>query len=226
VEPLQTIGRRLLYRLVPDPSRNSVALLARTLDGSVRAQRSLEVVRATVPLTLPPPPPEPPAARWVLGGAIGGYVAGGANAGPEGSITLGYGLPGLPLVVELEVGLRAQWMSTQVGTLGVQSSTLLVFPIDLALRWQALAVARFRLSVRGGGGLLVASHQLSSTFDAGLSQGALGWELFAAVQGGLQLGPVEPYLEVRGSLSEVSTGQLDAHPGGAMFSIGVRGEFR
>ena len=170
--------------------------------------------------------PGPPPARWVLGGAIGGYVGGGANAGPEGSITVGYGLARLPIVLELEVGLRAQWMSTQVGSLGVLSSTLLVFPIDLAVRWEALAVERFRLSVRGGGGLLVASHQLSSTFDAGFSEGALGWEVFAAVQAGLQVGPVEPYLEVRGSVSEVSTGQLDAHPGGAMFSIGVRGEFR
>jgi hypothetical protein len=162
----------------------------------------------------------------VLGGAIGGYVGGGSNAGPEGSITVGYGLPRLPIVLELELGFRAQWMSTAAGTLGIQSSTLLVFPIDLAVRWEALASGKFRLSARGGGGLLLASHQLSSNFDAGLSQSALGWELFAAAQAGLRLGSVEPYLEVRGSVSEVSTAQLDAHPGGAMFSIGVRGELR
>ncbi|MGZ3444069.1 MAG: hypothetical protein ACXWLG_00195 [Myxococcaceae bacterium] len=226
VEREQEAGRRLLLRITPEPSRSSVALAARTLDGSIRAQGTLEVVRTVAPPGSPALPPEPPPARWVLGGAIGGYVAGGSNAGPEGSITVAYGLPRLPVVLELELGFRAQWMSTEVGTLGVQSSTLLVFPIDLAVRWEALAVANFRLSVRGGGGLLVASHRFSSNFDAGFSQGALGWELFAAVQGGLRVGPVEPYLEVRGSVAQVSTGQLDAHPGGAMFSIGVRGELR
>jgi len=187
IEREQEAARRLLLKITPEPTRTSVALAARTLDGSVRAQGTLEVVRTVTPPAAPAPPPGPPTARWVLGGAIGGYVAGGANAGPQGSLTLGYGLPRLPLVLELEVGFRAQWMSTQVGTLGVQKSTLLVFPIDLAVRWAALAVDRFRLSLRGGGGLLVASHQLSSNFDAGSSQGALGWELFAAVQAGLQL---------------------------------------
>ena len=114
-------------------------------------------------------------------------------------------------------------MSTQVGTLGIQSSSLLVFPIELAVRWEALSAGNFRLGVRGGGGLLVGSHHLSSTFDAELSEGALGWELFAAVQAGLQVGPVEPYLEVRPALSKVSTDHLEARPGGGVFSVGVRG---
>ena len=226
VEQLQTVGRRLLLRVAPEAWRSSVTLLARTLDGSVRAHRTLEVERTVPRPAAPPPSPEPPPARWVLGGAVGGYVGGGANAGPQASLTLGYGLPRLPLVLELELGFRAQWLSTQVGTLGTQSSTLLVFPIDVAARWEALASGKFRLSLRTGGGLLLASHQLSSTFDAGLSQGAVGWELFAAVQAGVRLGGIEPYLEVRGSTSQVSTGQLDAHPGGALFSIGVRGELR
>ncbi|HVP60038.1 MAG TPA: hypothetical protein VMT11_05745 [Myxococcaceae bacterium] len=226
VEREQEAGRRLLLRVVPERSRSSVALVARTLDGSVRAQATLEVVRAVAPAPVDTPPPPPPSGRWVLGGAVGGYVGGGSNAGPQGALTVGYGLSHLPLVMELEIGVRAQSMSAQVGTLGVQKSTLLVFPIELAVRWEALAAGSFRLAFRGGGGLLVASHHLSSTFDAELSEAALGWELFAAGQAGLQVGPVEPYLEVRPALSKVSTDHLEARPGGGVFSVGVRGELR
>jgi hypothetical protein len=226
VEREQDAGRRFLYRVTPDRDRSAVPLVARTLDGSVRAQMTLDVAR---PLAAPPvetPPRPPPPGRWVLGGAIGGYVGGGSNAGPEAAVVLGYGLPRLPLVLELEVGVRHQSMSTQVGTLGVQTSSLTVFPIELALRWEALAAGTFRLGVRGGAGLLVGTHHLSSTFDSELSEGALGWEVFAALQAGLQVGPVEPYIEVRPSLAKVSTDHLEARPGGGVFSVGVRGEFR
>jgi len=226
VEREQQAARRLLLRITPERGRSEVPLVARTLDGSVRAQTTLEVVRALAPVPVETPPPPPPPGRWVLGGAVGGYVGGGSNAGPQGALILGVGLPQLPLVVELEVGVRGQSMSTAVGTLGVQSSSLLVFPIELAIRWEAVATGNFRLGVRGGGGLLVGSHHLSSNFDAELSEGALGWELFAAVQAGLQVGPVEPYLEVRPALSKVSTDHLEARPGGGVFSVGVRGELR
>jgi hypothetical protein len=50
--------------------------------------------------------------------------------------------------------------------------------------------------------------------------------VFAALQAGLQVGPVEPYIEVRPSLAKVSTDHLEARPGGGVFSVGVRGEFR
>jgi len=222
----QEAGRRLLVRVTPERSQSEVRLVARTLDGSVRAETTIDVVRTVPQPPEPVPPPPPPPGGWVLGGAIGGYVGGGSNAGPQGAVVLGYGLHELPLVLELELGVRVQSMSTQVGTLGVQKSTLVVVPIEAAVRWEALSAGAFRLDVRGGGGLLVGNHALSSTFDASLNEGALGWELFAAVQAGVQLGPVEPYLEVRGAISRVTTDHLDAHPGGGIFSVGVRGMFR
>jgi hypothetical protein len=226
VQQLQVMGRRLLFRVTPDRDRTSVSLVARTLDGSVRGQTTLEVVRPVASAPAPIPSTQPQRGRWVLGGAIGGYVGGGANAGPQGAFVLGYGLPGLPLVLELEVGVRHQSMSVQVGTLGVQSSSLTVFPLELAVRWEALFTGNFRLGVRGGAGLLVGSHHLSSTFDAELTEGALGWEVFAALQAGLQVGPVEPYVELRPALSKISTDHLEARPGGGVFSVGVRGVLR
>jgi len=226
VEQIQTMGRRLLFRVTPERDRTSVALVGRTLDGSVRGQTTLEVVRpvASAPVAAPAAPPPP--RRWILGGAVGGYVGGGANAGPQGAFIVGYGLSGLPLVLELEVGVRHQSMSTQVGTLGVQNSALTVFPLELAVRWEALSTGNFRLGVRGGAGLLVGSHHLSSTFDSDLTEAALGWEVFAALQAGLQVGPIEPYLELRPALSKVSTDHLEARPGGGVFSVGVRGVLR
>ena len=226
VEQLQTLGRRLLFRVTPDRDRSSVPLVARTLDGSVRAQATLEVVRPAPSAPVETPPPPPPPGRWVVGGAIGGYVGGGSNAGPQGALVVGYGLPALPVVLELEVGVRHQSMSAQVGTLGVQSSSLTVFPLELAVRWDALSPGNFRLGVRGGGGILPGSHHLSSTFDSELTEGVLGWEVFAALQAGLQVGPVEPYFEVRPALSKVSTDHLEARPGGGVFSVGVRGVLR
>ena len=156
------------------------------------------------------------------GGAIGGYVGGGSNAGPAGRAhRRRTASPRLPLVLELELGLRAQSMSTQVGTLGVQQSSLLVFPIEVAVRWEAMAIGNFRLGVRGGGGLLVGSHHLSSTFDAELTEGALGL-------GALRRRAGRPPARRRRALSsrcapalsKVSTDHLEARPGGAIFSVG------
>ena|GEM_PF-389444 len=226
IEREQESGRRFLFRVSPEPGRSTVPLLARTLDGSVRAQKTLEVVRAVSPSVAPAPPLPPPPQRWVLGGAIGGYVGGGSNAGPQAAFVVGYGPRNVPVVLELELGVRSQSMSTQVGTLGIQDSSLLLFPIELAVRWEAVSVGTFRLGMRVGGGVLPGSHHLSSTFDAPLSEAVLGWEVFAAVQAGLRVGPVEPYIEVRPALSKVSTDHLEARPGGGVFSVGVRGELR
>jgi len=135
-------------------------------------------------------------------------------------------LPGLPLVVELELGVRGASLSVPMSGLGVQRSSLLVVPVELGLRWEALEYRNFRLSTRVGGGVLLGSHRLESTFDTSFSEGALGYEVFAAVQAGLAAGPVEPYLELRGSLSGISTDHLDARPGGGVFLIGVRGGFQ
>jgi len=226
LEREQEAPRRLLTRVTPDASRASVELTARTLDGSVRAQRTLEVAR-------PEPAAEavgaggvPAPAGWIVGGSAGGYVGGGSNAGSAFSLVLGRGLSPLPLVAEVELGLRNQTLAAPVPGLGVQSSSLLVFPLELALRWQAVASGIFRLGVRGGGGMLLCSHHLSSNFDADFSELAVGWEVFAAVQAGLQAGPVEPYLEIRGAISRVTTDHLDARPGGGVFSLGIRGVFQ
>jgi len=156
---------------------------------------------------------------------VGGFVGGGANSGPAAAVTVGLGLPSLPLVVELEVGVRGASMSVPMSPLGIQRSSLLVVPVELALRWEALSFRNLRLAVRTGGGILFGSHRLESTFDTAFTEGALGYEIFAAVQAGLAAGPVEPYVELRGSLATMSTAHLDAHPGGGVFLIGVRGGF-
>jgi hypothetical protein len=222
----QQAPRRLLVRLTPSASAQRIPVAARTLDGTVRAIATLEVthpVPAAAPVT-PARPPKP--LRWDLSGAVGGFVGGGANSGPAVTLTGGLGLPGLPLVVELELGVRGASLSVPMSGLGVQRSSLLVVPVELGLRWEALEYRNFRLSTRVGGGVLLGSHRLESTFDTSFSEGALGYEVFAAVQAGLAAGPVEPYLELRGSLSGISTDHLDARPGGGVFLIGVRGGFQ
>ena len=69
------------------------------------------------------------------------------------------------------------------------------------------------------------TYTTSLPFDTSFSEGALGYEVFVALQAGLAAGPVEPYIELRGSLSGMSTDHLDARPGGGVFLIGVRGGF-
>jgi hypothetical protein len=222
----QQAPRRLLVRLTPDSSVQRVPVAARTLDGSVRAIATLEVAPPPVQVVVPPGPAGPPRPlRWDLGGAVGGFVGGGANSGPAAAVTVGLGLPSLPLVLELEVGIRGASLSVPMSGLGVQRSSLLVVPVELGVRWEALSFRNLRLAVRAGGGILFGSHRLESSFDTAFTEGALGYELFTALQAGLAAGPVEPYVELRGSLSTISTAHLDAHPGGGVFLVGVRGGF-
>lgn len=225
VEREQAAPGRWLGHVIPDAGARRVTLTARTGDGLPRASATLDVLGAA-PTSGPLPSPEPPRPwRFDLSGAVGGFVGGGANAGPAATLTLGVGLPKLPLVAELELGIRGASFSQPASGLGVQKSSLLVVPVELGIRWEALQHRNLRLAVRGGGGMLFGSHHLSSTFDGEFSEGALGWEVFAAFQAGLVAGPVEPFLELRGSLARVSTDHLDAHPGGGMLLLGVRGRF-
>ena len=95
VEQLQTIGRRLLLRVTPDRGRSAVPLVARTLDGSVRAQATLEVVGPTPSPSGPggrhrPPPP----GRWVLGGPSGGTWAAAPTRVPRARSSSGTAFPG------------------------------------------------------------------------------------------------------------------------------------
>jgi hypothetical protein len=90
-------------------------------------------------------------------------------------------------------------------------------------RWEALQYRNFRLSTRVGR-CAFGNHRPNLT-STPYSEGALGYEVFAAIQTGLAAGPVEPYIELRGSVSAMSTDHLDAHPGGGVFLIGVRGTF-
>jgi hypothetical protein len=222
----QQAARRLLVRLTPGPTAEHIPVAARTLDGSVRAIAALEVSHPVTALPPPQPARPPRPLRWDLSGAVGGFVGGGANSGPAVALTVGLGLPALPLVVELELGVRGASLSVPMSSLGVQRSSLLVVPLEVGLRWEAVEYRNFRLATRVGGGVLFGSHRLESTFDASFSEGALGYEVFAAIQAGLAVGPVEPYVELRGSLSGISTAHLDARPGGGVFLIGVRGRFQ
>jgi hypothetical protein len=225
VERDQSAPGRWLGRIVPDAGARQVTVTARTGDGALRASAILDVL-SPAPAPPPTPPPGPPRPlRFDLSGAVGGFVGGGANSGPAATLTLGVGLPSLPLVAELELGIRGASYSEPASGLGVQKSSLLVVPVELGIRWEALQHRNLRLAVRGGGGMLFGSHHLSSTFDGEFTEGALGWEVFAAFQAGLVAGPVEPFLELRGSLAHVSTDHLDAHPGGGMLLVGVRGMF-
>jgi hypothetical protein len=225
VEREQTAPGRWLGRILPEAGAAQVTLTARTGDGAVRARAILDVLRpAPAAAPIPPPVPQRPL-RFDLSGAVGGFVGGGANSGPAATLTFGMGLPSLPLVAELELGIRGASFSEPATGMGVQKSSLVVVPVELGIRWEALQHRNLRLAVRGGAGMLFASHHLSSTFDGEFTEGALGWEVFAAFQAGLVAGPVEPFLELRASLAEVSTDHLDAHPGGGVFLVGVRGRF-
>ena len=127
----QQAARRLLVRLTPGRRSQRIPVAARTLDGSVRAIATLEVVRIRW-RRCPPEPARPPRPlRWDLSGAVGGFVGGGANSGPAVAVTVGLGLPALPLVVELEVGVRGASLSVPMSGLGVQRSSLLVVPLEL-----------------------------------------------------------------------------------------------
>ena len=125
-----------------------------------------------------------------------------------------------PLYLELELGVRAAWFSTAVTGLGTASSTLVVFPIELAVRAPVWHTERWRVDLRAGGGVLLGTNWVSSNFGQGFSTGATGWEIFGAAQLLYRAGPFLPFAELRGSYAQVTATGLSANPGGLILLLG------
>jgi hypothetical protein len=212
---------RVLYRLVPLPGVNSVSLEASL--GGEAAPRATTVVAVEQPVEAPaqvPPPPEPAGRRLELGAAVGAFFGGGHNAGPALAATLSAAPWPIALYLELELGLRAAWFSTAVPGLGTASSSLLVFPFDLAVRGEVWRQGRWSVDLRAGGGLLLGTNWLSSDFGQGSSQALTGWEVFGGAQLLYRVGAFLPYLELRGAYATATGTGVAANPGGFLVLVG------
>lgn len=210
---------RALYRLIPQPGTRGVTLeAARQGERTPRASATVEVTAAPPEAAVAAPAPQ--GRELQLGAALGAFYSGGSNVGPVFAVTFSLAPWRVPLFLELELGVRAAWFSSAISGLGSATSTLVVFPIELAARGPVWSNAHWSLQVRGGGGLLLGTNSVSTDFGQGLSNALTGWEVFAAVQLGYRTGTFLPYAELRGAYAVASGTGVSANPGGLLVLLG------
>jgi hypothetical protein len=216
-------SNRVLYRILPEAGTSHLTLEAALPgEGAARAATRAEVLAPPAPLSAIPPvtAPVPQGRELEIGAALGVFYAGGSNVGPAFAATLSVAPWHFPLFLELELGVRAAWFSDPVGGLGNASSTLVVFPIDLAVRGTVWSGGPWALDLRTGGGLLLGTNWVSTDFGQGSSTAMTGYEVFGAVQVSYRAGAFLPYAELRGAYALVTGAGVTANPGGLVFLLG------
>lgn len=222
---VETNKRGTLFELTPAPRSRQLTAVATARDSEARAEVSVELVRERPmpPEESSPSPNEPrPSIPSVVPAIFfGGFFGGGANLGLGGGLSAALRLAG-PVSVEGEIGLRRASMSTPVPELGELHSGIISVPILLGLRARLLSAGPWSVDVRGGGGALPFIHSVGSTFQSTATETGVGWEGYGGVELSHDLGPLEIFLEGRGSYSPIQTPHLNAHLGGLMLSVGAR----
>jgi hypothetical protein len=216
-------SNRALYGVVPQLGARRVVLEATLPDeGSPRATATVEVPAAKAEVGPPVVAPAHGGHELELGAALGVFYAGGNNIGPAFAATVSLAPGRLPLFLELELGVRAAWFSSAVAGLGTASSTLVVFPIEFAVRGPVWRHGPWSLDLRAGGGLLLGTNWVSSDFGQGISSAMTGWELFGAAQVRYRVGNFLPYVEVRGAYAVATGTGVTANPAGLVVLLGFQ----
>jgi hypothetical protein len=212
---------RVLYRVIAQTDASRVTLEAAVAgEGTPRASATVAVLAPSVEVPTPLRASAPAGRQLELSAAVGVFYAGGNNVGPAFAATFSVAPWRMPLYLELELGVRAAWFSSPVSGLGNASSTLVVFPIELAVRGAVWRAGRWSVELRAGGGLLLGTNWVSSDFGQSSAQAATGWELFGAAQVSYQAGTFLPYAEVRGAYAVATGTGLTTNPGGLVFLVG------
>jgi len=221
VEKQTAESNRVLYSLLPQAGASLVSLEAVSPDEEVaRAKGAVAVLpapEAAVPAVVAP---ARQGRELEVGVALGAFYGGGNNVGPAFAATLSLAPWSFPLFLELELGVRAAWFSTAVSGLGTATSTLVVFPIELAARGPVWTGGAWSLELRAGGGLLLGTNWVSSDFGQGTSNAMTGWEVFGAAQINYRAGTFLPYVEVRGAYALVTGTGVTANPAGLVVLVG------
>ncbi|MDQ3264246.1 MAG: hypothetical protein M3Y59_11385 [Myxococcota bacterium] len=222
---VETTKRGTLFQLTPAPRSRKLTAVATAKDSEARAEVSVELAHgkpAPAPESTPPPSAVSPAIPQVVPAIFfGGFFGGGANLGLGGGLSAALRLVG-PVSVEGELGLRRASMSTPIPELGELTSGIISVPLSLGLRARLLTAGAWAVDVRGGGGALPFIHSVGSTFQSTATETGVGWEGYGGVQLSHDLGPLEIFLEARGTYSPIQTPHLNAHLGGLMLSVGAR----
>jgi hypothetical protein len=216
-------ANRVLFRLIAGAPTTPVLLEAAVAqEPTPRATATAEVRAASTEVAAVPAVSSagPQGRRLEVGAAVGVFYAGGNNIGPAFAATLAWAPWRFPLFLELELGVRAAWFSDTVSGLGTASSTLVVFPIELAVRGPVWSSGRWRLDLRAGGGLLLGTNWVSSDFGQGTSNAVNGFEVFGAAQLSCRAGNFLPYLELRGAYALATGTGLTANPAGLVVLVG------
>ncbi len=214
-------ANRILYRVTPASEARAMVLEAALVgEESPRATAVLEILP---PAQLAPAAtrPQEAAGRMLEAGAAAGvFFAGGHNLGPAFAASFAVAPWRFPLFLELELGVRAAWFSSVVPGLGTAWSTLVVFPIDAAVRGPVWSGGRWTVELHAGGGLLLGTNWLTSNFGQGSAEAVAGWEVYGGAQLSYRAGPFLPYAEVRGAYAVVTGTNLTANPGGLLVLLG------
>jgi hypothetical protein len=208
-----------LYEVVPDGSPTGVDVRV-TLKDHPEAHAE---AHAGVIQPVEPPPPEHTPRAWYPSAELGAFYGGGSNGGVAAALGLGYPLPipKVPTWVEISAGFRSLGITTtQAG--GELDTSVMAVPVELSLRARLFGRDPWSVHARLGGG--IDAFWLSSSSLAQPTQTSSGAvpEGMVALEGVFASGPVDLFVQLRGTLAPALTSTVgDVFSGGYLFA-GVR----
>lgn len=217
------------FRVHPDSSSIGTGLNATVSTSPEEPDPNALRLSAAVTSGAPPPEAPPPvvaARHGVVQLLFGGYLGSGANDGLQLEAAGAMPVPGWGDRLFAELGLGARWQPFEEDVLGIGPlrSQLFAVPITAGARARLFERGPLSLDARAGLGPVLFVHSVSAEFQPTVNQSGVGFDAFAAAQGGYRLKPLELVAELRGDLINARTPRLVARPGGLSLAIGARWE--
>jgi len=154
---------------------------------------------------------------------VGGTYAGGANLSLAASVALDVSFPPLGTAFATGLALEGYTMGLhRTVSLGNVDSWILALSPLAVVRYQLFELGAVAFHLRGGAGPLFFVHQFHTDFSSSWLQTGVSAQAFAGMEVTYRVGPLDMLMEVRASMGQVRTAQVDANIGGLVFGLGGR----
>jgi len=154
---------------------------------------------------------------------LGTSYAGGANLSLAASVGLDVSFPPLGTAFATGLALEGNTMGLHTNvSLGTVDSWILSLSTLAVARYQFFELGAVAFHFRAGAGPLFFAHQFHTDFSSTFIQTGISAQAFVGTQVTYRVGPLDMLAELRASMGQVRTAQVDANIGGLVFGLGAR----